>query len=139
MELFQYLPPPFINCTGLEHLPTELQRNFKLMRDLDSRAQTLMQSIDDKASDFMGILLKDKESITEEARKDRLKTIQDSFNLAKEYGDDKVQLAIQTYELVDKHIRRLDSDLARFEGEIQDKTISSRSKSEETVGKSKFF
>lgn len=138
MEKFlQYLPPLFITFTGLEHLPTELQRNFKLMRDLDARAQTLMQNIDDKANEFMGILLKDKESITEEVRKDKLKTIQDSFNLAKEYGDDKVQLAIQTYELVDKHIRRLDSDLARFEGEIQDKTISSRSKSEETVGKSK--
>lgn len=30
-----------------------------------------------------------------------------------------MQLAIQTYELVDKHIRRLDSDLARFEAEIK--------------------
>lgn len=107
------------------------------MRDLDSRAQTLMQSIDEKANDFMSTLIKaDKESISEDVRKDKLKSIQDSFNLAKEYGDDKVQLAIQTYELVDKHIRRLDSDLARFEGEIQDKTISARSKSEETVGKS---
>lgn len=47
-----------------------------------------------------------------------------------------VQLAIQTYELVDKHIRRLDSDLARFEGEIQDKTINARAKSEEIVPKS---
>lgn len=107
------------------------------MRDLDSRAQTLMQTIDEKANEFMGILMKDKETITEDVRKDKLKTIQDAFNLAKEYGDDKVQLAIQTYELVDKHIRRLDSDLARFEGEIQDKTISSRSKSEEAVSKSK--
>lgn len=123
---------------GLEHLPTDLQRNFKLMRDLDSRAQTLMQTIDEKATEFMGILIKDKDLITEDVRKEKLKTIQDSFNLAKEYGDDKVQLAIQTYELVDKHIRRLDSDLARFEGEIQDKTITSRSKSEEAVGKSMF-
>lgn len=122
----------------MEHLPTELQRNFKLMRDLDSRAQALMKSIDEKANDFMNTLIKDKESITEEERKEKLKSIQESFNLAKEYGDDKVQLAIQTYELVDKHIRRLDSDLARFEGEIQDKTtVNSRSKSEEAVGKSK--
>ena len=37
-----------------------------------------------------------------------------------------MQLAIQTYELVDKHIRRLDSDLARFESEIQDKALNSR-------------
>ncbi len=47
-------------------------------------------------------------------------------------------MAIQTYELVDKHIRRLDSDLARFECEIQDKTLNSRGKSEENVGKSEY-
>lgn len=127
-----------LTLSGLENLPTELQRNFKLMRDLDTRAQNLMQSIDEKANDFMETLIKDRDSIPEEVRKDKLKGIQDSFNLAKEYGDDKVQLAIQTYELVDKHIRRLDSDLARFEGEIQDKTLSARSKSEEIIGKSKF-
>lgn len=94
------------------------------MRELDSRAQTLMKSIDEKADEFMKTLVKDKESIPEEVRKEKLKAIQDMFNKAKEYGDDKVQLAIQTYELVDKHIRRLDSDLARFEGEIQDKTLT---------------
>lgn len=105
------------------------------MRELDSRAQTLMKSIDEKADDFMKTLVKDKDSIPEEVRKEKLKNIQELFNKAKEYGDDKVQLAIQTYELVDKHIRRLDSDLARFEGEIQDKTLSARGKSEETVGK----
>lgn len=63
--------------------------------------------------------------------------IQDLFNKAKTYGDEKVQIAIQTYELVDKHIRRLDSDLARFEGEIQDKTLNARGKSEEATGKNK--
>lgn len=111
------------------------------MRELDSRAQTLMKSIDEKADEFMKTLVKDKESIPEEVRKDKLKAIQDMFNKAKEYGDDKVQLAIQTYELVDKHIRRLDSDLARFEGEIQDKTITATSKTvktEEPVSKRNF-
>lgn len=105
------------------------------MRELDKRAQTLLKSIDEKADDFMKTLVKDKDSVPEEVRKEKLKTIQDMFNRAKEYGDDKVQLAIQTYELVDKHIRRLDSDLARFEGEIQDKTLTAHIKPEETVGK----
>lgn len=39
---------------------------------------------------------------------------------------------------MDKHIRRLDSDLARFEGEIQDKNVSTQGKTEEVLGKSKF-
>lgn len=56
-----------------------------------------------------------------------LSCAQKLFNKAKEYGDDKVQLAIQTYELVDKHIRRLDSDLARFESEIKNGSGNSAS------------
>lgn len=108
------------------------------MRKLDTRAQDLMKTIDERADEFMKTLVKDKESIPEEERKKKLKDIQDLFNQAKEYGDDKVQLAIQTYELVDKHIRRLDADLARFEGEIQDKTLTQTTvKVDEPVNKRK--
>lgn len=35
------------------------------------------------------------------------------------YGDEKVDLAVQTYDIVDKHIRRLDQDLKKFEHEIE--------------------
>lgn len=109
------------------------------MRELDTRAQNLMKQIDDKSMDVMKSATSAKEGLSEEDKKVKLNNIQELFTKAKAYGDDKVQLAIQTYELVDKHIRRLDSDLARFEGEIQDKTINSRGKSEEAVGKSKKY
>ncbi|XP_055702765.1 inhibitor of growth protein 4-like isoform X1 [Phlebotomus papatasi] len=112
---------------GLEHLPNELQRNFNLMRDLDYRAQTIMQTIDEKSNEVLNSIAHS-DSTTETSRRETIKQIQELFNKAKEFGDDKVQLAIQTYELVDKHIRRLDSDLARFEGEIQDKSSVSRGK-----------
>lgn len=113
--------------SGLEHLPIELQRNFTLMRDLDARAQGLMKDIDKLADDY----LKNVKKESPEKKKEQLTHIQNLFNKAKEYGDDKVQLAIQTYELVDKHIRRLDSDLARFEAEIQDKALNSSRAQEE--------
>lgn len=90
------------------------------MRDLDTRAQGLMRTIDQMADNY----LRNINSMSVEKRKEQMEEIQNQFNKAKEYGDDKVQLAIQTYELVDKHIRRLDSDLARFEAEIQDKALS---------------
>lgn len=118
--------------SGLEHLPIELQRNFTLMRDLDARAQGLMKDIDKLADDY----LKNMKKESPEKKKEQLTHIQNLFNKAKEYGDDKVQLAIQTYELVDKHIRRLDSDLARFEAEIQDKALnSSRAQEENNASK----
>ncbi|XP_065163889.1 inhibitor of growth protein 5 isoform X2 [Atheta coriaria] len=116
---------------SLEHLPIELQRNFKLMRDLDTRAQLLMKDIDSLANNY----LTSQKTLSQDDQKQKLDKIQNFFNKAKEYGDDKVQLAIQTYELVDKHIRRLDTDLARFESEIQDKALSSRNQDEPAVGK----
>lgn len=120
---------------GLDTLPNELKRNFTLMRELDTRAQSLMKQIDEQSTDVLNTTVSG--TLQEDDKKDKLKTIQELFSKAKEYGDDKVQLAIQTYEMVDKHIRRLDSDLARFELEIQDKTLNARGKSEEHVAKSK--
>ena len=113
-------------------MPIELQRNFTLMRDLDARAQALMKDIDKLADDY----LKNMKKESTDKKKEQLAHIQSLFNKSREYGDDKVQLAIQTYELVDKHIRRLDSDLARFEAEIQDKALSS-SRAQEESGASK--
>jgi len=104
---------------SLENLPVELQRNFTLMRDLDSRAQELMRNIDKLADDYMSNV----KGYTADKKGETLTSIQRQFDKAKEYGDDKVQLAIQTYELVDKHVRKFDSDLARFEVKIQDKAI----------------
>ncbi|RZF41047.1 hypothetical protein LSTR_LSTR002679 [Laodelphax striatellus] len=112
---------------SLEHLPIELQRNFNLMRDLDSRAQGVMRNIDKLADDFLSNI----KALSPEKKKENMSAIQSQFNKAKEFGDDKVQLAIQTYELVDKHIRRLDSDLARFESEIQDKALLSSTRTQE--------
>jgi len=119
---------------SLESLPIELQRNFSLMRDLDNRAQSIMKEIDSLAEDYLKVI---SQSSTEK-RKDQMEKVQKHFNKAKEYGDDKVQLAIQTYELVDKHIRRLDSDLARFESEIKEKsTLAVNSGDEEATAKNR--
>jgi len=100
---------------SLESLPVEQQRNFNLMRELDGRAQNIMQEIEQNADDF----LKMSRGGNSDKKKELASKIQRLYSKAKEYADDKVQLAIQTYELVDKHIRRLDSDLARFESEIK--------------------
>lgn len=91
----------FFTFAGLEHLPIELQRNFTLLRDLDTRAQKLMKKIDELATEYLeGIAYPTKGSSGSIKREELMSTIQQLFNKAKEYGDDKVQLAIQTYELV---------------------------------------
>lgn len=104
---------------NLEYLPTDLQRNFNLMLELDCRAQTLLKEIDEKCDKLMSEISSD--SLPNSDREKQILLIQSSFNLANEYGEDKVQLANQSYELVDKYIRKLDINLSRFKNEIEEK------------------
>ncbi|XP_033642650.1 inhibitor of growth protein 4-like [Asterias rubens] len=104
---------------SIENLPFELQRNFTLMRDLDQRAQDLSQDIDKETGLYIGNV----KTWTPDERVDALKKIEKAFAKSREFNDDKVQLAMQTYEMVDKHIRRLDADLARFEQELKERNI----------------
>ncbi|CAG0909012.1 unnamed protein product, partial [Cyprideis torosa] len=114
-----FFDPTIHPLPALESLPNELQRNFLLMRDLDTKAQQLMRGIDLQEEDFVKKYI----NMAADKRTDQMNKIRQQFDKAKEYADDKVHLAIQTYELVDKHIRRLDADLARFEAEIKEKNM----------------
>merc|ERR1712226_1236617 len=64
-------------------------------------------------------------------RRAEMEKIQKLFKDAKNYGDEKVSIAIQTYEMVDKHIRRLDGDLAKFEAEMREKGRLSQTETED--------
>ncbi|KAM8734962.1 inhibitor of growth protein 4 [Acanthopagrus latus] len=106
---------------SIENLPFELQRNFNLMRDLDQRTEDLKGQIDSLAKEYTA----NARTLSSEQKLSILRQIQQSYSKCKEFGDDKVQLAMQTYEMVDKHIRRLDTDLARFEADLKEKQIES--------------
>ena len=68
--------------------------------------------------------------LNSDERKIEMEKIQRMFKKAKEFGDEKVSIAIQTYEMVDKHIRRLDGDLAKFEAEMREKGRLSQTETE---------
>uniref|UniRef100_UPI003AAE7BB0 inhibitor of growth protein 5a isoform X3 n=1 Tax=Centroberyx gerrardi TaxID=166262 RepID=UPI003AAE7BB0 len=102
---------------SIENLPCELQRNFTLMRDLDNRTEEKKGEIDKLAEEYISNV----KNLASEQRVEHLQKIQNAYSKCKEFSDDKVQLAMQTYEMVDKHIRRLDADLARFENELKEK------------------
>jgi len=66
------------------------------MRDLDTRAQGLMKNIDSLAEEFLeGII----QGSSFENRKEQKDEIQQHFNKAKEYGDDKVYNIIVSYRI----------------------------------------
>eukprot|EP00102_Acyrthosiphon_pisum_P022833 XP_016660043.1 PREDICTED: inhibitor of growth protein 4-like isoform X2 [Acyrthosiphon pisum] len=100
---------------SLNNLPDELHRNFSLMQELDLRSQKVMNNIDKMANNYMSNV----KEYSVDKKKETMASIKHHFDAAKAYSDDKVQLSIQTYELVDKHIRKLDTELLKFKGKIQ--------------------
>lgn len=112
---------------SLEHLPGELRRNFTLMFELDEKNKKILQEVDAASDDY----LRKVRELPPEKRRAEMENIQKMFKKAKNYGDDKVSIALQTYEMVDKHIRRLDGDLTKFESEMREKGRLSQTESEE--------
>jgi len=125
---------------SLEPLPAELQRNFKLMTELDQRTEAEVKKISHESEEYMNHV----NSLKPNEKVKRFNSIHDRFQKAKDFSDDKVQLAMQTYEMVDRHIRKLDNELAKLDAEMKEKqaavaassTTSSKT-TEEPVNKKK--
>jgi len=66
------------------------------MQRLDSKVQELMLNIDKLANDYMSNVKR----YSVEKKNETMTSIQRQFEKAKEYSDDKVQLAKENYELV---------------------------------------
>jgi len=60
----------------------------------------LLKEIDTLAEDYLNNV----RTMTGEMRKEHLGKIEKLFSKSKEYGDDKVQLAMQTYEMVKERL-----------------------------------
>lgn len=105
---------------SLENLSPELTRNLKLMHELDQRVQDLFTEVEKLKNDYLNNI----KNLDSDTRVQQLSLIEKKFEKCKELSDEKVLLANQTYEMVDKHIRRLDADLARFEAELKDRSFS---------------
>ena len=109
---------------SVESLPSDLQRNFALMRELDQQAENESSRVEERCKSF----LEGMEKMGTEDKKTQLQSIQGLFKNTIDLGDQKVALAVQTYETVDKHIRQLDSDLTQFEVENAVETPKSQQK-----------
>ena len=99
-------------------LPDDLKKNFDKMLKLEQKNNDLTNDIDANSKEY---LRKVKERhLNPRKRKSEMEKIMKMFGEAKENSDVKVNLAMQTYEMVDRHIRKLDADLARFEAEMKE-------------------
>jgi hypothetical protein len=73
-----------------------------------------MAEIDQLASEC----LKEATSTSSQEKSRRLEDILGNFTKCEVYGDEKMALAAQAYEVVDRHIRKLDLDMAAIEAHL---------------------
>jgi inhibitor of growth protein 5 len=118
----------------LEPVPPELQRNFSAIAELDQRTREYLKRVDECVKEYMVTTKRDQ----------RLSLYKESMELlekARLSTDDKVELATQTYDLIDKHIRRLESlsgaQSLNQHGTSNDDTYGSDTKSGQRKGAQK--
>ncbi|RGB38101.1 hypothetical protein C1646_693125 [Rhizophagus diaphanus] len=97
----------------LESLPAELQRNLTLMRQLDANTQDAIDNVAIQATNLLDNL----PDLSREEKVEQLKKLGSLLTDSLKNGEERVSLATSTYDTVDRHIRRLDDDLQKFEDE----------------------
>ncbi|XP_059476846.1 inhibitor of growth protein 3-like isoform X2 [Neocloeon triangulifer] len=99
----------------IEHLPQELRDRFTEMREMDLQVQNSADSLEKQVKVFFSKAkkLKQTERDVEHA------TILKDYYKALEIADEKVQLASQIFDLVDRYLRRLDQELHKFKMELE--------------------
>ncbi|XP_071051158.1 inhibitor of growth protein 3 [Onthophagus taurus] len=102
----------------IEHLPQELRDRFTEMRELDLSVQNNLDDLEKRVK----ILFAD----CKRYPNDLSPSVEGEFqNVRNEYyktldeADEKVHLANQMYDLVDKYLRRLDTELHKFKCELE--------------------
>jgi len=105
--------------TSVDTLPQELKRNFNTMKELDIKSQ----SVNDKVERLLKKHKHDKNAMIESLSPKELAQLQSELQQCFEWGEEKIRLASQTYDAVDKHIRRLDEDLRKFEVELEQERL----------------
>uniref|UniRef100_A0A3P9IRA4 Inhibitor of growth protein n=1 Tax=Oryzias latipes TaxID=8090 RepID=A0A3P9IRA4_ORYLA len=99
----------------IEQLPMDLRDRFTEMREMDLQVQNATDQLEQRVIDFFINAKKNKP----EWREEQMDVIKKDYYKALEDADEKVQLANQIYDLVDRHLRKLDQELAKFKMELE--------------------
>ncbi|EGZ14125.1 hypothetical protein PHYSODRAFT_511954 [Phytophthora sojae] len=130
-------------------LPSELKRNFDLMRELDKSSYPLLDELKESQKAYLtGARQKVLERCADSTKgepteqelreligaDDEIAKLQEKHALVVQKLDEKVAIAAQSYDIVDHHIRRLDRDLENYasllknSGEYQEDSRPQRKK-----------
>jgi len=99
----------------IEHLPIELRDRFTEMREIDLGVENTVDSLEARQKDFFAragsMSLTEREEEYAKIRKDHLKAVEES--------KEKIQIAEESYGLVDRYLRKLDQELHKFQLELE--------------------
>ncbi|CAK1555789.1 unnamed protein product [Leptosia nina] len=101
----------------IEHLPQELRDRFTEMREMDLSVQNNMDTLEKRVRTLFGGCRRG--DINTEQADTEFSDIKKGYNKTLEEADEKVTLANQMYDLVDRYLRRLDTELHKFKCELE--------------------
>jgi len=99
----------------IEHLPIELRDRFTEMREIDLGVENTVDSLQDRQKTFFAgaaaMSTTEREEQYSNIRKDYMKVVEES--------KEKIQIAEESYGLVDRYLRKLDQELHKFQMELE--------------------
>lgn len=118
---------------GLDTLPSEIVRNFALMKKLDQQSENYANELKKKVEKCKKVM--DDPKRDHDEYYDLLASIANIFQAKKDLGESKINIAKQVYESVDKQVRQLDNSLdisesrkKRIDGNVLKLTNSKKKK-----------
>ncbi|KAF7278868.1 inhibitor of growth family, member 3 [Rhynchophorus ferrugineus] len=103
----------------IEHLPQELRDRFTDMREMDLSIHNNMDELEKRVKVFFSDCKRFQNQDIPQSLEEEYKAIRKEYYKTLEDADEKVQLASTMYDLVDKYLRRLDSELHKFKCELE--------------------
>ncbi|XP_064405923.1 inhibitor of growth protein 3-like [Halichondria panicea] len=100
----------------IEFLPAELKSRLMQIKDLDECVQGQLENLRDKNKTFFSLCRK---SNKPDLRDQQYNNICQEYEKSLEDSAEKVKIANQLYDMIDRHMKRLDQDLSRFTIELE--------------------
>lgn len=102
----------------IEHLPQELRDRFTDMREMDLTIHNNMDELEKRVKNFFNDCKRSPNDLPQTIDAE-FQAIRKEYYKTLEEADEKVHLASTMYDLVDKYLRRLDSELHKFKCELE--------------------
>ncbi|XP_063953637.1 inhibitor of growth protein 3-like [Lytechinus pictus] len=99
----------------IEQLPIELKERFTEMREMDLQIENSVDTIEEKVKKFFEAAKK----LKTESKQQQYESLRKDYYKLLDSADEKVQIANQVYDTVERYLRKLDQEVSRFKMELE--------------------